>query len=82
MKTKHRRGASGLTLVDVLVVVCILFLLAALIPCSGSGAKRKAKRIQCVSGARIGTDYQINAADSRNFPTGVSAPKSFRLLFP
>jgi hypothetical protein len=54
----------ALTLIEVLVIIAILAVFAAMIPCAPTNAKHKAMRIQCVNNLRqMGLSFRIWEGD-------------------
>lgn len=75
MKTRHPANqTSGMTLIEVLVVVFVLAVLALILLPTGPHSKRHPARIVCVNNLKqIGLAYWIWAGDHNNkFPTQVS----------
>jgi prepilin-type N-terminal cleavage/methylation domain-containing protein/prepilin-type processing-associated H-X9-DG protein len=71
MKTLwHKRKNRAFTLIEMLVVISIIAVLAAILLPALSSGKRRAQRIQCIGNLKeIGTAFQIFAHDHRGkFP--------------
>jgi prepilin-type N-terminal cleavage/methylation domain-containing protein/prepilin-type processing-associated H-X9-DG protein len=69
----HRRKTRAFTLVEMLVVIAIIGVLAAILLPALTRGKQRAQRIQCISNLKeIGTAFQMFAHDHRsNFPMQV-----------
>ena len=74
---RHSSDTCGFTLVELLVVVAILGVLAALLLPAFSGAKAKAHRTQCVSNLRQqGLALQNFVGENHAYPSGLGATNS------
>ena len=69
----HRRKTRAFTLVEMLVVIAIIGVLAAILLPALTRGKQRAQRIQCIGNLKeIGTAFQLFAHDHRsNFPMQV-----------
>ncbi len=74
--TRARSGNAGFTLVELLVVVAIIAILAALLLPALASAKAQGRRVACISNLRqIGIAIESYASDaSGNIPYGPKAP--------
>jgi type II secretory pathway pseudopilin PulG len=77
------RRQQGLTLVEVLVIIAIVAIFAAMFPCSFGNAKARALRIQCVNNLKqTGLAYRIWEGDhSNSYPQAVSGTKGGSIEF-
>ena len=66
-----RKSRSSFTLIELLVVIAIVAILAALLAPSLSGAKERARRVQCMNNLRqIGLGFKQYVLDTAAYPEG------------
>lgn len=74
---RHSSDTCGFTLMELLVVVAILGILAALLLPALSGAKAKAHQVQCVSNLhQLGLALQNFVGENHAYPSGFGATNS------
>ena len=71
---KQNPKAAGLTLIELLVIIAIIAIFAAMIPCAPRHAKSKAQRISCTNNLKqVGLGFRIWANDhDGKFPMELS----------